>query len=154
MLSACRSMANSNDILSDLNGEIVYVFRVPRFIPVYRAALRNSRQFTAKKKAKRQQQRPDCHIDTPGATLVREYKNDCGDQSAKPYKRKREPKRILPHSAPPLAPTDAMLGPQADGDLTKDHAGLRLRVGIRGRFAQELSPSAAVWVAGHIPQEQ
>jgi hypothetical protein len=66
---------------------------------------------------------------------VREYKNDCGDQSAKPYERKCEPKRILSHSVPPLAPTDAMLGPQADGDLTKDHAGLLLRVGIRGRFA-------------------
>src|SRR6516164_6801179 len=64
MLSACRSMANSNDVFSDLNGDIVYVLRVPRIIPVYRAALRNSRQFTAEKKAKRQQQRPDCHIDT------------------------------------------------------------------------------------------
>ena len=85
MLGACRSMANSNDILSDLNGEIAYVLRVPRIIPVYRAALRNSREVTAKKKAKRQQQRPDCHIDTPGATLVREDKNDCGNQGAKPY---------------------------------------------------------------------
>jgi hypothetical protein len=131
------------------------VFRVPRFIPVYRAALRNSRQFTAKKKAKRQQQRPDCHIDTPGATLVREDKNDCGDQSAKPYERKREPKRILPHSAPPLAPTDAMLGPQADGDLTDDNAG-PVRVLAFGAFcaAREPSPSIAVSVVGHAPQEQ
>src|SRR6516165_10700300 len=64
MLSACRSMANSNDVFSDLNGEIVYVLRVPRIIPVYHAPLRSSRQFTAEKKAKRQQQRPDCHIDT------------------------------------------------------------------------------------------
>ena len=55
MLGACRSMTNSNDILSDLNGEIVYVMRVPRIMPVYRAALRSSRQVTAKKKAKRQQ---------------------------------------------------------------------------------------------------
>jgi hypothetical protein len=73
MLSACRSMADSNDIFSDLNREIVYVFRVPRIIPVYRAALRNSRQFTAEKKVKRQQQRPDCHIDTRNTRTARLY---------------------------------------------------------------------------------
>jgi hypothetical protein len=73
MLGACRSMTNSNDILSDLNGEIVYVMRVPRIMPVYRAALRNSRQFTAEKKAKRQQQRPDCHIDTRNTRTAQPY---------------------------------------------------------------------------------
>ena len=69
MLRAGWSLANSSNILSDLNGEIAYVLRVPRIIPVYRAALRNSRQFTAEKKAKRQQQRPDCHIDTRNTRL-------------------------------------------------------------------------------------
>ena len=47
MLRAGWSLANSSNILSYLNGEIAYVLRVPRIIPVYRAALRNSRQFTA-----------------------------------------------------------------------------------------------------------
>jgi len=47
MLRAGWSLANSSNILSDLNGEIAYVLRVPRIIPVYCAALRNSRQFTA-----------------------------------------------------------------------------------------------------------
>jgi hypothetical protein len=73
MLSACRSTANSNDIFSHLNGEIVYVLRVPRIIPVYRAALRKSRQFTAEKKAKRQQQRPHCHIDTRNTRTAQLY---------------------------------------------------------------------------------
>jgi hypothetical protein len=80
MLSACRSMANSNDILSDLNGEIVYVLRIPRIVPIYRAALRNSRQFTAEKKAKRQQQRPDCHIDTRNTRTAQLYAGSGGLQ--------------------------------------------------------------------------
>ena len=37
MLRAGWSLANSSNILSDLNGEIGYVLRVPRIIPVYRA---------------------------------------------------------------------------------------------------------------------
>ena len=73
MLRAGWSLANSSNILSDLNGEIGYVLRVPRIIPVYRAAPRNSREVTAKKKAKRQQQRPDCHIDTRNTRTAQVY---------------------------------------------------------------------------------
>jgi hypothetical protein len=78
MLGACRSMTNSNDILPNLNGEIVYVSRVPRIIPVYRAALRKSRQFTAEKKAKRQQQRPDSHIETRNTRTAQLYSGSGG----------------------------------------------------------------------------
>ena len=78
MLRAGWSLANSSNILSYLNGEIAYVLRVPRIIPVYRAALRNSRQFNAEKKAKRQQQRPDCHIDTRNTRTAQLYSGTGG----------------------------------------------------------------------------
>src|SRR6516225_4524142 len=54
--------------------------------------------------------------------------------------------------APPLAPTDAMLGPQADGDLTKDHAGLRLRE-RSGPFCAGTIPVHRSFSGGSHPNE-
>src|SRR5262249_17335982 len=55
MLGDWRPRAYSRDVLSDLNGQIVYMIRVPRIILIYGAAFGNGRGVTAKQKAKRQQ---------------------------------------------------------------------------------------------------
>ena len=67
MLGAGRPLADSSDVLSDLSGQIVYMMRVPRIILIYAAGFGNSREFTAKQKAKRQRQGPDCHSTLPSA---------------------------------------------------------------------------------------
>ena len=55
VLGAGRPRADPSDVLSDLNGQIVYMMRIPRIILVYGAAFRESWEFTAKQKAKNQQ---------------------------------------------------------------------------------------------------
>jgi hypothetical protein len=61
MLGGGRPLADSSDVLSDLSGQIVYMMRVPGIILICAAGSGNSREFTAKQKAKRQRQGPDCH---------------------------------------------------------------------------------------------
>jgi hypothetical protein len=55
MLGAGRPRADSSDVLSDLNGQIVYMMRIPRIILVYAAAFGKSGKFTTKQKAKSRQ---------------------------------------------------------------------------------------------------
>ena len=67
MLGGGRPLADSSDVLSDLSGQIVYMMRVPGIILICAAGSGNSREFTAKQKAKRQRQGPDCHSTLPPA---------------------------------------------------------------------------------------
>jgi hypothetical protein len=55
MLGVGRSFADSSDVLSDLSGQIIYMTRIPRILPIYGTAFGNSGQFTANQKAKSQQ---------------------------------------------------------------------------------------------------
>jgi hypothetical protein len=55
MLGAGRSFADSSDVLSDLSGQIIYMTRIPRILPIYGTTFGNSGQFTANQKAKSQQ---------------------------------------------------------------------------------------------------
>ena len=65
MLGAGRSFADSSDVLSDLSGQIIYMMRIPRIVLMYGTAFGNSRQFTAKQKAKSHQLGSDCHSTLP-----------------------------------------------------------------------------------------
>ena len=55
MLGAGRPPADSSDVSLDINRQIAYMMRVPRIILISDAAFGNSREFTAKQKAKSQQ---------------------------------------------------------------------------------------------------
>jgi hypothetical protein len=52
MLGARRPFADSSDVLSDLNGQVAYMMRIPRAILVYSAAFGEGPRFTTDHEAK------------------------------------------------------------------------------------------------------
>jgi hypothetical protein len=55
MLGFRRPLADSSDVMSDLNRQIVYMMRIPRSLLVCGAGSSGSWEFTAKQKGKTQQ---------------------------------------------------------------------------------------------------
>jgi hypothetical protein len=55
MLGFRRPLADSSDVMSNLNRQIVYMMRIPRSLLVCGAGSGRSREFTAKQKGKTQQ---------------------------------------------------------------------------------------------------
>jgi hypothetical protein len=55
MLGFRRPLADSSDVMSDLNRQIVYMTRIPRSLFVCGAGSGRSWEFTAKQKGKAQQ---------------------------------------------------------------------------------------------------
>jgi hypothetical protein len=65
VLGAGRPPADSGDVLLDLNRQIANMMGIPRITLIYGAAFGNSREFTAKQRAKSHQQGPNCHSALP-----------------------------------------------------------------------------------------
>jgi len=55
MLGPGRPLADSSDVLSDINRQIAYMARIPRILLMYCAGFGKSWEFAAKKKANSQQ---------------------------------------------------------------------------------------------------
>jgi hypothetical protein len=55
MLGSRRPLADSSDVLSDIDGQIAYMMRIPRILLRYCAGFRKSWELAAKQKANSQQ---------------------------------------------------------------------------------------------------
>jgi hypothetical protein len=65
MLGPRRPLADSSDVLSDINRQIAYMVRIPRILLMYCAGFGKRWEFAAKKKANSQQRHRDSHSPLP-----------------------------------------------------------------------------------------
>src|SRR5262245_26406168 len=65
MLASRWPLADSSDVLSDINGQIAYMMRIPRILLMYSAGFGKSWEFAAKQKANSQERHRDSHCPHP-----------------------------------------------------------------------------------------